>query len=142
MLVYALFATFFSLLQFLNIKNLLLKALLLELTQLLTMMSHWLFAWQYYSSSLDIEKMLSTRLPSRTKLSPKFNQAMLYSIAAGTIATLIYSIVLIESGRVVDTENEARNLLIVEGCFTTIMQMISLGVLSMALVRVRLIISC
>ena len=56
--VYALFATFFSLLQFLNIENLLLKALLLELTQYLTMMSHWLFSWQYYTSSLDIEKML------------------------------------------------------------------------------------
>ena len=65
---------------------------------------------------------------------------MLYSIATGTLAILIYSIVLIESDTV-DAVSEARDLLIVEGCFTTVMQMISLGVLSLALVRVRSIIS-
>jgi len=62
---------------------------LVILADILYSTAHWMFSWQYFSSALDIESMISHRKPIKKKLRSHINVGFIVFIVVAYLTSLI-----------------------------------------------------
>ena len=78
---------------------------LVILADILYSTAHWMFSWQYFSSALDIESLISHRKPIKRKLRSYINVGFIVFIVVAYVASLIMELTRLRKGTYVFGES-------------------------------------